>query len=65
MTKRVTIVLDDEMYLDLLDYSLERSKAKLRSYSASEAVRELLARQLETVGLAPPVQVGGPESVSA
>jgi hypothetical protein len=44
--KRITITLDEEMYLRLLEYSLERSKAELRNVSTSEAVRELLAMQL-------------------
>ena len=46
MMKRITITLDEEMYMALLEYSLERSKEKLRNYSMSEAIRDLLARQL-------------------
>jgi Arc/MetJ-type ribon-helix-helix transcriptional regulator len=47
MMKRITITLDEKMYLLLLEYSLERSKAELRNVSTSEAVRELLALQLQ------------------
>lgn len=50
MMKRITITLDEEMYLKLLDYSLERSKAELRNFSTSEAVRELLEMQMRRMG---------------
>ena len=50
MMKRITITLDEEMYLMLLDYSLERSKAELRNFSTSEAVRELLEMQMRRMG---------------
>ena len=50
MMKRITITLDEDMYLRLLDYSLERSKAELRSFSTSEAVRELLEMQMRRMG---------------
>jgi hypothetical protein len=46
MMKRITITLEEEMYLKLLDYSLERSKAELRNVSTSESVRELLEMQM-------------------
>ena len=46
MMKRITITLDEEMYLKILDYSLVRSKAELRNVSTSEAVRELLEMQM-------------------
>ena len=47
MMKRITITMDEEMYLRLLDYSLQRSKAELRNVSISEAVRELLEMQMK------------------
>jgi hypothetical protein len=50
MMKRITITIDEEMYIRLLDYSLDRSKAELRNVSTSEAVRELLAMQLRRMG---------------
>ena len=50
MMKRITITLDEDMYLRLLDYSLERSKAELRNFSTSEAVRELLEMQMRRMG---------------
>jgi hypothetical protein len=53
MMKRITITLDEEMYISLLDYSLERSKAELRNVSTSEAVRELLSVQLRRMGKSP------------
>ena len=52
MMKRITITLDEDMYLRLLDYSLERSKAELRNFSTSEAVRELLEMQMRRMGKA-------------
>ncbi len=51
--KRITITLDEEMYLKLLDCSLERSKAELRNVSTSEAVRELLAMQMRRMDKIP------------
>lgn len=50
MMKRITITLDEDMYLRLLEYSLERSKAELRNFSTSEAVRELLEMQMRRMG---------------
>ncbi len=50
MMKRITITLVEDMYLRLLDYSLERSKAELRNFSTSEAVRELLEMQMRRMG---------------
>jgi hypothetical protein len=50
MMKRITITLDEDMYIRLLDYSLERSKAELRNFSTSEAVRELLEMQMRRMG---------------
>jgi len=50
MMKRITITLDEDMYLRLLEYSLERSKAELRNFSTSEAVRELLKMQMTRMG---------------
>ena len=50
MMKRITITLDEDMYIRLLDYSLERSKAEFRNVSTSEAIRELLAMQLRRMG---------------
>ncbi|HXW36986.1 MAG TPA: hypothetical protein VEJ36_03675 [Nitrososphaerales archaeon] len=49
MMKRITITLEEDMYLKLLEYSLERSKAKLRNYSMSEAIRELLSEELSKI----------------
>jgi hypothetical protein len=53
MMKRITITLDEEMYLKLLSYSHERSKAELRNFSTSEAVRELLEMQMRRMGKLP------------
>ena len=50
MMKRITITMDEEMYIRLLDYSLQRSKAELRNVSVSEAVRELLELQIGRAG---------------
>ena len=40
------------MYIRLLDYSVDRSKAEFRNVSTSEAIRELLAIQLRRMGKA-------------
>ncbi len=50
MMKRITITLDEDMYLRLLEYSMERSKAELRNVSTSEAIRELLSMQMRRMG---------------
>jgi metal-responsive CopG/Arc/MetJ family transcriptional regulator len=50
MMKRITITLDEDMYIRLLDYSVDRSKAEFRNVSTSEAIRELLAMQLKRMG---------------
>jgi len=44
--KRITITLDEDLYVRLIEYSLVRSKAELRNVSMSEAIRELLLRQV-------------------
>ncbi len=51
--KRVTITLEEDMYLKLLDYSRDRSKAELRNFSISETIRELLAMQMRRIGKTP------------
>lgn len=52
MMKRLTITLDEDMYIRLLDYSVDRSKAEFRNVSTSESIRELLAMQLRRMGKA-------------
>jgi predicted transcriptional regulator len=54
--KRVTIALDDEMYLSLLEYAAQRSKREMRRFSMGEAIRDLVASRLETVE---PIEKGG------
>lgn len=49
MMKRITITLEEDMYLELLEFALDRSKAELRNYSMSEAIRDLLAMQLRRI----------------
>jgi hypothetical protein len=53
MMKRITITLDEDMYIRLLDYSLDRSKAEFRNFSTSESIRELLGMQLRRMVKAP------------
>ncbi len=48
--KRVTIALDDEMYVALLEYAAERSKHDMRRFSMGKAIRDLVASQLATIG---------------
>ncbi len=50
MMKRITITLGEDIYIRLLEYSLDRSKAELRNFSTSEAVRELLEMQMRRMG---------------
>ena len=47
MVKRITITIDEDMYVWLLEHSLEKSKAELRNYSMSQAIRELLELQMK------------------
>jgi predicted transcriptional regulator len=47
--KRVTIALDDEMYIALLEYAAERSKREMRRFSMGKAIRDLVASQLSTM----------------
>jgi hypothetical protein len=47
--KRVTVVLDDELYLRLLEYCGTRSKRELRRFSIGEAVRELLGTGMKYI----------------
>jgi len=46
--KRVTIALDDEMYLSLLEYASQRSKREMRRFSMGEAIRDMVASRLQT-----------------
>ena len=48
--KRVTLALDDEMYISLLEYANERSKREMRRFSIGRAIRDLVASQLATMG---------------
>ena len=48
--KRVTIALDEEMYLALLEYAGERSKREMRRFSMGEAIRHLVSSQLAAIG---------------
>ena len=43
--RRITITLDDEIYVRLIDYAADRSKDRMSRFSLAEAVRELLASQ--------------------
>ena len=45
--KRVTILLDDHLYRQLVGFSAEISKARIEKINLSSAIRELLERQLE------------------
>ena len=48
--KRVTIALDEELYVSLVDYAANKSKREMRRFSIGEAIRELLALQLASLG---------------
>ena len=47
--KRVTIALDEKMYLSLIEYAAEKSKKEMRRFSLGEAIRDLIASQLGIV----------------
>lgn len=57
--RRLTVVLDDDLFGELLNYAADRSKQKVRRLSLGEAVRVLLADQLAQVGY----RQEGPEDV--
>jgi len=44
--KRITIVLDDELYIKLVEYTARRSKRDLSRFSLSESIRDLLSHDL-------------------
>jgi len=45
-TKRVSLVLDYEMYSELLDYTYLRAKQQMSGASMGELIREFLANEL-------------------
>jgi len=65
MMKRITISLDEEMYLKLLDYSLRKSKGEMRSVSISEAIRGLLESQLGAASRDDHAETGRKDAESA
>jgi|GEM_PF-5214852 len=48
--KRVTIALDEELYVSLVDYAANKSEREMRRFSVGEAIRDLLALQLASLG---------------
>jgi hypothetical protein len=58
--KRLTVALDDETYVKLIDYAASMSKQRRGRFSLSEALRELVSRGLYVDDLASKRQpVGG------
>jgi hypothetical protein len=45
--KRVTILLDDQLYRQLIDFSADTCKARIEKMNLSKAIRELLQKQLK------------------
>lgn len=46
--RRLTVSLDDKTYVRLVDYAAELSKQRMGRFSLSEALRDLVAKALET-----------------
>lgn len=53
MMKRITISLDDELYVSLVDYAADKSKEDLIRLSVSKAIRRLLASELAKLNYFP------------
>ena len=45
--RRLTVALEEGVYVKLIDYAAEMSKQKMSRFSLSEALRELVAKALE------------------
>ena len=45
-TRRLTVALDNEVYVKLVDYAASMSKQRMGRFSLSEALRELVAKAL-------------------
>ena len=48
--RRITIAMNDDLYLTLLDYAADESKLNVRRLSMGKAVRVLMSSRLEQLG---------------
>jgi len=54
MSKRITILLEDSLYRDLVDYTADKSKNTFEKMNLSKIIRDMLAARLEQLGYANP-----------
>ncbi|MEM0287597.1 MAG: hypothetical protein QXG05_05465 [Nitrososphaerota archaeon] len=40
--RRITIVMDDQLYIQLINFAAEKSKQKMQPLSISDSIRELV-----------------------
>jgi hypothetical protein len=43
--KRVTLLMNDDMYTSLLDYASVRSRSEIRIVSMGEVIREIISKE--------------------
>ena len=48
--KRITISIDEKLYVSLIDYSTDRSKKSMSRLSISKSITELLSTELASLG---------------
>lgn len=48
--KKITVVLDDQLYIKLIDYAAERSKRERSRLSVSDSAKELIINALSSRG---------------
>jgi len=48
--KRITIAMSDELYMELLEYTADQSREKLRKLSLGSSMRSLISSRLEQLG---------------
>ncbi len=46
--RRLTVSLDDQLYVKLVEHSAERSKMMMSKFSLSESMRDVIATHLES-----------------
>lgn len=52
--KRITILINEDLYRELVDYTADVSKREIEKMNMSEVVRDLLESQLKLRGYAKP-----------
>ena len=46
--RRLTVSLDDQLYVKLVEYSAQRSKMMMSRFSLSESIRDVIETHLES-----------------